>query len=71
MAGCKYPNIDASGFKPGCYVGYANGVWTIKRNNKYSWIATRADGTATRTGPTLRSISDQLAVINFQASIKA
>jgi len=57
-----FPNIEKSGFRPREYVGYANGVWRIrKRSGKQGW---RADqGAHVICGTTLADISQQLANI--------
>lgn len=38
-------NIEKSAFKKGEYIGYANGVWHIKRTNSSygNWIARHRD----------------------------
>lgn len=43
-----FPNIEASGFRRGEYVGYrAGAVWRIKRREGGGWVANRTvDGLA-------------------------
>ena len=36
-------NVEKSAFRPGEYVGYADGVWRIVRNGRV-WIATHRNG---------------------------
>ena len=37
----QYLNIDKSAFRRGEYVGYADGVWRIKRRGSAGWEADR------------------------------
>lgn len=41
----SFPNIERSAFRPAEYVGYARGVWRIKRVVGYGWRAAPVDGT--------------------------
>ena len=53
-------NVDKSPFRKGEYVGYANGVWHIRRNYA-GWIANHRENKHTGiTGMTLSDISAQL-----------
>lgn len=42
----NYHNIEKSGFRAGQYVGYAGGVWRIKKygNGARAWRACRTQG---------------------------
>lgn len=55
-------NIEKSAFKKGEYVGYANGVWRIRRRpGKLGWRADK--GGASVYGRTLKEVSGELAKI--------
>jgi hypothetical protein len=45
----NYPNIERSAYRPGEYVGYANGFWVIRKSNgSYgNWVAYRQDAKVT------------------------
>ena len=60
----QYHNINPSSFRHGEYVGYANGVWRIKRTNgDKTWTAYKDSAAFTRR--TLREISEALdATVN-------
>lgn len=68
------PNIDKSAFRKGEYVGYGNGVWRVHRYSTGAkrWRAVHRNITSAPAlyGPTLASISDQLAMVKFQHAIK-
>jgi len=56
----SFPNIDKSGFRRGEYVGYARGVWRIRKAD-YGWQAIHRDGSGALTGRTLAEISAKLS----------
>ena len=61
-----YHNIERSGFRRGEYVGYAHGVWHIRRINSRRWEASfpcirTADSRPAFIARTLREISTHLA----------
>lgn len=61
-----YHNIERSGFRRGEYVGYAHGVWHIRRINGRQWEAIfpcilRADYRPAIVARTLRDLSTRLA----------
>lgn len=69
-----FHNIDKSEFRKGEYVGYGHGLWRIHRHSTGAkrWRArhiSKAD-MPVLFGPTLASLSDQLAMVKFQAAIK-
>lgn len=70
------PNIDKSAFRKGEYVGYGEGVWRVHRYSTGAkrWRAVHRNITIpvrpVLFGPTLASISDQLAMVKFQAAIQ-
>lgn len=55
------PNIEKSGFRRGEYVGYANGVWRIRRNPSGGWTAWLNGRFTFRQAPTLAHLSTVLA----------
>ena len=56
------PNIDKSAFHKGEYVGYANGVWKIRRCES-GWTAVKRDAPyVSMTAATLESLSAKLAL---------
>ena len=61
-----YHNIERSGFRRGEYVGYAHGVWHIRRINGRQWEAIfpcirSADYRPAIVARTLRDLSTRLA----------
>ncbi len=66
MAGSRYHNIDKSPFHAG-YTGY--GVWKITRKDK-GWRMVHLKSGQTHWRRTLREISDQLATLTVQASVR-
>lgn len=67
-----YHNIERSGFRRGEYVGYAHGVWHIRRINGRQWEAIfpcihAADYRPAIVARTLREISLRLTA--YQPSV--
>lgn len=65
-AGSQYHNID--NFGGGKYVGYANGVWNIRKSGK-TWIAERRDDFKRVSGATLKEISERLEKLKNGAAV--
>lgn len=65
-AGSQYHNID--NFGGGKYVGYANGVWNIRKSGK-TWIAERKDDFKRVSGATLKEISERLEKLKNGAAV--
>jgi len=62
-------NIDKSAFRRGEYVGYANGIWRVKRAGPV-WNASKRDAPFSfLSAPTLRELSEKLAI--YPASARA
>ena len=58
-----YHNIEESAFRRGEYVGYADGVWRVTKNEKNhkKWLAVKRDGPAKILyADTLRELSEKL-----------
>lgn len=64
--GSQYHNID--NFGGGKYVGYANGVWNIRKSGK-TWIAERRDDFKRVSGATLKEISERLEKLKNGAAV--
>lgn len=64
-------NIDKSGFHRGEYVGYADGVWIIRKTNSSygNWVARKRDDTAAPAifACRLSDMSDKLAALEKKA----
>ena len=63
-------NIEKSAFRRGEYVGYANGVYKIRRDGYGGWVAVPTASAAIKTtafGRTLRDISAALDAIAGQS----
>lgn len=56
----SHPNIDRSAFRRGEYVGYALGLWFVRRQTSGGWRATKREGFDSLTGETLTDISERL-----------
>jgi hypothetical protein len=56
------PNIDKSTFRPDQYVGYAKGVWYIRRDGRTRWVAHHQTSVEAPhlSSDTLRGISELL-----------
>lgn len=62
-------NIEKSAFRRGEYVGYAHGVWRIRRAGN-GWLARHQDGTAPRpseSARTLEELSEKLDAVAGRA----
>lgn len=58
-----YHNIEKSAFRRGEYVGYADGVWSITKNERSSekWLAVKRDGPVNILyADTLKELSEKL-----------
>lgn len=67
-----FPNIDRSAFRRGEYVGYADGVWKIRRTGSGGWYAANRDNpdAAQISGKTLAEISRRLQEIAESADAR-
>lgn len=65
MAGFHASNIEPSATRAGEYVGYAHGVWRIKRGETGSWNARKMDGQGYIFTRTLREMNTQLMMRNI------
>lgn len=53
-------NIEKSAFRPREYVGYAGGVWRIRKTGVGGWEALERDGPDRIFGTTLQEIGEKL-----------
>lgn len=55
-----HSRIEKSGFRPGEYVGYCDGVWRIRRRSDGIWRATKNDSSDAFGARTLNDIGKGL-----------